>query len=80
MYDGIKKIIQRVGGTTRESLITTPLLSLEGGKRVIGTAQENFQSKEDETKIIKQFVSEKRLWFDFNHFIPRRRNRTKGVY
>ena len=68
MSNGIEKIVQRLGGKTRESLITETYRALERSKRDSGKVEETFLSKERETETIIEFVNEKNLWFENTPF------------
>ena len=68
MSNGIEKIVQRLGGKTRESLITETYRTLERSKRDSGKVEETFLSKERETETIIEFVNEKNLWFENTPF------------
>lgn len=68
MQDGISKIVQRLGGEAKESLITEIYRYLERSKRAGGDAKKDFKSKEEEARALIAFANEHKLWFDFNHF------------
>ena len=66
--DGISKIIQRLGGTAEEGLITKTYRYLERSKGESGVAKEAFVSKEREAEILEKFCEENKLWYEDTRF------------
>lgn len=65
---GISKIIQRLGGTAEESLITKSLHYLERSQRNHPKAQTGYQSKETEARILEEFIESEKIWYNFHEF------------
>lgn len=68
MTNGIEKIVQRLGGEAKQSLITETYSYLERSKRESGVAEETFISKEREAKAIIEFADNNNLWYENTQF------------
>jgi hypothetical protein len=68
MSNGIKKIIQRLGGEAEQSLITEACSFLERSKGESGMVEKEFVSKERETEALIEFANQKNLWFEDTQF------------
>lgn len=68
MTDDVDKIVHRIGGEARESVITEIYRHLKRSERAGGHAEGVFQSKEAETKDLIVYATTHNLWYDFHQF------------